>query len=120
LLIGKTNYNKFEYFYWYPGLWRGHIREYVRNDLILLNKFLGLEMLELSTYHLQLDALPSFARKWFVAFSHFLPGFRDSWMLISRKPLNWKYRFKPSHEEFEKAFGTQYYNYSNADFDWTI
>lgn len=119
LLLGKTNYNRFEYFYWYPGLWQGHIREYVRNDLLLLNKFLGLEMLELNTFHLQLDVLPPFARNMFIVLSHFFPGFRDSWMLISRKPLNWKPKFKPSSEEFEKAFGGQYYDYSNADFDWT-
>ena len=118
LLLGRTNYNRFEYFYWYPGLWHGHIREYVRGDLLLLSEFLGLELLELSTYHLQLDRLPVTARRLFVAFSVLAPGTRDSWMLIARKPLDWKPRFKPSPEEFEVAFGSQYYDYSRAEFEW--
>lgn len=118
LLLGKTNYNRFEYYYWYPGLWRGHVREYVRKDLLLLNKFLGLELLELGTYHLQLDVLPSFARKPFSWFSNFFPDVRDSWMLISRKPKNWQTQFRPSIKDFQSAFGTQYYNYTDADFDW--
>jgi len=118
LLLGKTNYNIFEYFYWYPGEWQGHVREYVKNDLLLLNKFLGLDLLELSSYHLHLDVLPPSARKWFVGFSFFFPDIRDSWMLVARKPDGWKERFEPSKEEFTKAFGAQYYDYSNAEFDW--
>jgi SAM-dependent methyltransferase len=118
LLLGKTNYNRFEYFYWYPGLWQGHIREYVKNDLLLLNKFLGLKLIELTSYHLQLDALPQRARELFVGFTYFFPGCRDSWMLIARKPPDWQPRFKPNPKQFENAFGNQYYDYSNADFDW--
>lgn len=118
LLLGKTNYNPYTYYYWYPGLWRGHIREYVRNDLILLNQFLGLELLELTTYHLQLDVLPAWARPLFVALSNFVPGFRDSWMLISRKPENWQPRSEPDSEQFNRAFGGQYFDYSKANFDW--
>lgn len=118
LLFGRTNYNHFEYFYWYPGLWKGHVREYVKKDLLLLNKFLGLELLELSTYHLQLDVLPAGARRPFVAFSAIFPGIRDSWMLIARKPRDWNPRFRPDPEEFSQAFGGQYYDYSTADLDW--
>ena len=118
LLFGKTNYNQFAYYYWYPGLWRGHIREYVRNDLVLLNQFLGLELLELTTYHLQLDVLPAWARPLFVGFSYVVPGIRDSWMLVSRKPEDWVPQFKPNSEQFEQAFGGQYFDYSKAEFDW--
>ena len=118
LLFGKTNYNRFEYYYWYPGLWRGHVREYVRNDLILLNRYLGLELLELSTYHLQLDVLPAWARPLFTSLTHLFPGFRDSWVLVSRKPEDWNPKFTPNSDQFEKAFGDQYFDYSNSDFDW--
>lgn len=118
LLLGKTNYNKFDYFYWYPGDWQGHVREYVKGDLFLLNRFLGLELLDLDTYHLQLDVLPPVAREAFVALTRLFPGFRDSWMLVSRKPPDWKPRFKPGPEEFKKAFGGQYYDYTDEDFDW--
>lgn len=118
LLTGKTNYNKFDYFYWYPGMWNGHVREYVRQDLILLNQYLGLELLELSTYHLQLDVLPAWARPLFTSLTHLAPGFRDSWMLISRKPEGWNPKFKPEPEQFIQAFGGQYYDYSDSDFNW--
>lgn len=118
LLLGRTNYNRFEYFYWYPGLWHGHVREYVQKDLLLLSEYLRLELLELSTYHLQLDRLPVAARQLFVGFSVLAPGTRDSWMLIARKPLDWKPRFKPSPEEFEGAFGSQYYDYTSTEFEW--
>lgn len=118
LMMGKTNYNRFQYFYWYPELWRGHIREYVKKDLQLMTEFLQLELLDLSTYHLQLDVLPGYARQPFVAFSSLLPSVRDSWMLIARKPEDWQPAFKPDATQFKDAFGTQYYNYSDADFDW--
>ena len=118
LLVGKTNYSRFDYYYWYPGIWRGHVREYVKNDLILLTKFLGLDLLELSTYHLQLDVLPAIARRLFIIFSKVFPGTRDSWILICRKPVDWKQRLEPNSDEFKYAFGNQYYDYSKANFDW--
>ncbi len=118
LLLGKTNYSRFPYFYWYPGQWHGHVREYVRKDLLLLNEYLRMDLLELTTYHLQLDALLPFFRKPFIGFSWFFPGIRDSWILVCRKPLDWKPQFEPSGEQFEKAFGNQYYDYSKDDFVW--
>ena len=33
VLIGKTNLPPFDSYYWYPGHWRGHVREYVKGDL---------------------------------------------------------------------------------------
>jgi SAM-dependent methyltransferase len=118
LLFGRTNYAKYAYYYWYPGLWRGHIREYVRGDLILMNQYLDLELLELTTFHLQLDALPAWACQLFVILSNIAPGFRDSWMLISRKPEDWKPRFRPNSVQFAQAFREQYFNYFGVDFDW--
>lgn len=118
ILFGRTNYNRFEYFYWYPGTWKGHVREYVRDDLELVNTFLGLEQLELSSYSLQLDVLPSYLRRPFQLLTVIFPGFRDSWMLISRKPNGWTPRYEPTPAQFSSAFGDQYYNYSEAEFDW--
>lgn len=118
LLFGKTNYNKFEYFYWYPGMWNGHVREYVYKDLFLLNEYLGLELLELSTYNLQLDVLPPYARKPFAICANLVPGVRDSWMLVARKPKSWAPKYAPNDEQFQSAFGGQYFDYSRSDFDW--
>ena len=118
LMMGKTNYNKFDYFYWYPGMWNGHVREYVYNDLFQLNEYLGLELLELSAYSLQLDVLPKYARKPFHLLTTLAPGVRDSWMLISRKPEDWQPLFAPNVTQFQSAFGSQYFDYTGVDFDW--
>jgi len=47
LLFGKTNMPSFDSFYWYPGRWPGHVREYVRDDLAKLSGYLDLHPLEL-------------------------------------------------------------------------
>lgn len=89
VLRGRTNLGSYHRFYWNEGEWRGHIREYVRDDLRQLGEYLGLEVVEISTYHLMLNRLPSWARTpWKIATSVF-PGWRDSWSLVARKPMNW-------------------------------
>ena len=118
LALGKTNYNKFDYFYWYPGTWNGHVREYVKDDLIKLNNYLNLEMLELSSYSLHLDVLPKILRRPYELLTSLVPSVRDSWMLISKKPENWQPQLKPNKEQYKKAFYRQYFDYSKAEFDW--
>ena len=118
LLVGKTNYNRYDYFYWYPGAWNGHVREYVANDLVLLNKYLKLEQVELSSYHLQLDALPKFLRTPFKVGSCLMPGVRDSWMLVSKKPENWLSQVKPSDQQIKEALGWHYFDMSKYEYDW--
>jgi 2-polyprenyl-3-methyl-5-hydroxy-6-metoxy-1,4-benzoquinol methylase len=118
LAVGKTNYNRYDYFYWYPGPWNGHVREYVKNDLVLLNKYLKLEEVSLTSYHLQLDALPAFLRKPFVALSHLMPGARDSWMLVSRKPSDWTSQTVPSKEQIKSSLGWHYFDMSKYEYDW--
>jgi len=111
LLFGKTNYSAFDYYYWSPGVWRGHIREYVKKDLILLAHFLGLKIVELSTHHYHLEVLPKKLRWFFVGLCKLSPGLRESWMLVAQKPSYWNPRFKPTHKVFYRAFGRQYYTY---------
>lgn len=118
LLVGKTNYNRYDYFYWYPGAWNGHVREYVKKDLELLNKYLNLEKVELSSYHLQLDALPALLRTPFKIGSYLMPGVRDSWMLVSRKPKSWSSQVEPSPEQIKDALGWHYFDMSQYDYDW--
>ena len=118
LLVGKTNYNRYDYFYWYPGPWNGHVREYVKNDLVLMNKYLKLDLVEISSYHLQLDALPSFLRMPFRILSHLMPGARDSWMSISRKPSDWTSQTIPSKKQIKDALGWHYFDMSQYEYDW--
>ena len=112
LLVGKTNYNRYDYFYWYPGMWNGHVREYVKLDLELLNKYLKLNLAELSSYHLQLDVLPYMLRKPYQFFSNFIPSIKDTWMLVSQKPKNWKTQYIPSTQQKRESLGWHYFDLS--------
>jgi len=118
LLVGKTNCNRYDYFYWYPGAWYGHVREYVKNDLELLNKYLRLDKVELSSYYLQLDALPTLLRTPYKIATYFAPGVRDSWMLVSRKPENWVSQIESSSQQIKSALGWHYFDMSQYDYDW--
>lgn len=109
LLMGKTNYPRYGYFYWYPQKWDGHVREYVRGDLELLTKFLGLKKLELQTFHIHLDVLPKAIRPIWTSLSKIIPNTRDSFYLIAQKPLDWNPKIRPTKEEFNTAFGRQYF-----------
>ncbi|WP_207802600.1 class I SAM-dependent methyltransferase [Motiliproteus coralliicola] len=90
VLSGKTNLPAFDSFYWNKGPWRGHIREYVKGDLSLLSDYLGLEKIELRSCHHMLRVLPAPARPFFRAITCLFPGWRDSWLLIARKPSHWQ------------------------------
>lgn len=90
LFFGGTNMPNYEKFYWYQGPWRGHIREYVRGDLIQLAGFLGLEIIELNGCDHMLGVLPKFLRAPYLMVTKLLPNLKDSWMLVARKPLDWK------------------------------
>ena len=117
-MIGKTNYNRYDYFYWYPGMWHGHIREYVKLDLQLLNEYLKLNLIELSSYHLQLDVLPFILRKPYQIFSNFFPSIKDTWMLVAQKPKGWKPQFIPSKQQLKKSLGWHYFDVSKDKYNW--
>ena len=118
IFFGRTNYNRYDYFYWYPGFWNGHVREYVKNDLEQLNFFLKLDKKEISSYHLQLDVLPSILRKPFVLISNVMPSIRDTWMLVSAKPKSWKPQFIPSKKQIKKSLGWHYFDISKYKYNW--
>ena len=90
VLVGKTNLPPFDAYFWWPGEWRGHVREYVRGDLEQLTRFLGIEVLELRGVNHMLEQLPHFLRQPFVRLTHFAQGLRDSWVLVARRPEGWQ------------------------------
>lgn len=94
VLFGNTNLPPFNSYYWYPGPWRGHVREYVKRDLELLAKYLGFEVLELRSCHHMLFVVPSRIRWIYLLMTRMFPGWRDSWMLVAKKPLAWTPRRK--------------------------
>jgi SAM-dependent methyltransferase len=89
VLRGHTNLPPFESFFWWPGPWRGHVREYTRGDLSLLVHYLGLTVLDLRSYHHMLTKVPARLRGPYRAITRAFPGWRDSWLLVARKPASW-------------------------------
>ena len=102
LLMGNTNLPDFASYYWYPGQWRGHIREYVKNDLKLLCEYLGFRIEELRGCHHMLKRVPSKIRPVYLFLTNIFPGWRDSWVFVGRKPLNWKAKRNLPRSEFIK------------------
>lgn len=89
ILRGRTNLPEFDLFYWYEGPWRGPVREYVRSDLELLSRFLGLEVVEIRTVHHMLTNLPTKAVVPYRAVTKIFPDWADTWVLVARKPAGW-------------------------------
>lgn len=89
VLFGKSNYPRFGWYYWYPGPWRGHVREYVKDDLIKLCKYLNLGIIELRSCHGMLFRIPTAARMVYLPITKIFPGWRDSWLLVAKKRPDW-------------------------------
>jgi SAM-dependent methyltransferase len=91
VLWGKTNYQLFESYYWSIGPWRGHIREYVRQDFLQLAEFLDLEILELRGCHQMLRRLANKnTRRVYLALTKIFPDLCDTWLFIAKKKSGWK------------------------------
>ncbi len=88
LLLGRSLASFHEY-YWCPGPWRGHVREYVKDDLVELCEHLGLRILELRSCHHMLASLRVIPRPAYLAMTRIFTGWRDSWLLVAQKPPNW-------------------------------
>lgn len=90
VLFGRSNLPRFEIYFWYPGHWRGHVREYVRDDLVKLSEYLNLEIVELRACdHMIEKKLPIFARPVYLAVTRLFTGWKDSWLLLAKKSPNW-------------------------------
>ena len=117
VVFGRTNLPSFEYSYWYPGPWRGHIREYVRDDLVKLAEYLGLEILELRSCHHMLYGAPIFLRPVWIALTSILTGGRDSWLLVAKKKPGWAPKKFLSQSELNAILGRfTCYQYEGGDF----
>jgi 2-polyprenyl-3-methyl-5-hydroxy-6-metoxy-1,4-benzoquinol methylase len=100
VLFGKTNHPVFPVYYWSPIPYRGHLREYTRDDCIHLAKALGLELIEVKGWHQGVKArVPKGLRTLYLAFSTLAPGTRDSWRLIARKPEGWQPKLELAEDE---------------------
>lgn len=106
LLLGKTNLPAFELYYWQAGRWRGHVREYVRSDLRLLAGYLGLTVLELRGCDHMTGKVPAILRPLYRLVTGVFDGFKDTWMMLCRKPADWSPRLELPPEEFRKMMNT--------------
>jgi SAM-dependent methyltransferase len=91
VLFGRTNYPPYEQYFWYPYPWRGHVREYVLNDLKAVAGFLGLRVVELGGIHIWVEKRlrRRFTRWPYLWATFFLSGMRDTVLLIGSKPGGW-------------------------------
>ncbi len=105
ILLGKTMFPRFSTYYWYPGPWRGHVREYVKDDLIRLSGYLALSVLDMHSCNQRTKAMPAVIRPFYRVISSVFTGSRDSWLLIAKKPPGWIPRKTLSDDEFIKVFG---------------
>lgn len=91
LLAGKTNLPPFDQYYFHPeAQWRGHVREYVRDDLERMAKHLCMTIVELRSCHHMLRRLPILWRLPYRAGTLLCPGVRDTWVAVFQKPSGWR------------------------------
>jgi 2-polyprenyl-3-methyl-5-hydroxy-6-metoxy-1,4-benzoquinol methylase len=103
VLCGKTNMERFDSYYWYPGQFRGHIREYVKDDLVQLCNFLNLTIIELhGVDHMVDKKLPKYIGIIYKAVTNIFPGWKDSWQLVAKKNRNWKPQKNISKDKLER------------------
>ena len=85
LLFGKTNFPNFSSYYWSKDPWRGHVREYVYDDLKELSNFLDLELKILEGRHHMLQKVPKFFLPLYKLITSIFSNWRDSWLLVAQK-----------------------------------
>ena len=85
VIRGRTNYPPYRQFF-ESDTWRGHVREYVWDDLVQLATFLGLEEATVHGRHHMLGVLPRWAQLPYRALTAHAPALRDSLVLCGRKP----------------------------------
>lgn len=90
VLSGRTNYPRYPAYFWSGEIWRGHKREYVKDDLAQLCKFMGLQPVLLKGQHHRMRALPPWARGLFRATIGKVDSLRDTVALIAKKPRDWR------------------------------
>jgi len=110
VICGHTNLARFESYFWYPGSWRGHIREYTKWDLIQLAKFMDLEIVELRSCDHMLQIVPPMFRLPYRIVTGVFTGWKDSWLLVARRNKNWqpKELRRSEIDEILKRFGGSY------------
>ena len=105
VLKGGTNLTRFEEYYWDDDPFRGHIREYVKDDLVQLSNNLNLEILELrSCDHMIENRLAGIKRPIYLFLTGIFRGWKDSWLLVAKKKPGWQPKRTLPKEDRLKLF----------------
>ena len=107
VMRGKSNMPPYQAYYWYPGNWRGHVREYVRDDLVQMTDYLQMEVVDLRGCHHMSRRVPKSLRMFYFAATSVFKGWRDSWTLVAKKPSNWTPKLELSKEELDRIIMLQ-------------
>lgn len=88
---GRSNHVDVLALYRSAGRWRGHVREYTLAETALLVKTAGFEIAQARTFDRTATMkIPSpFARAIYRGLAKVVPTFRDSLLVIGRKPAGW-------------------------------
>jgi SAM-dependent methyltransferase len=106
VMLGRSNMPRYDLFYWSPGPWRGHVREYVKRDLTQLCTFLDLRIRELRSLSLRVpNALPRGLRPLYRLATWAIPGSRDTWSLVARKGTKWAPRRALGQQKLREVVG---------------
>ena len=106
VLAGRSNYVDALAFFRSSGQWRGHVREYTLAETALVIKIAGFSIVQASTFDRAATMkIPSpLARAVYRGLSAMVPTFRDSLLVIARKPQDWT-EVTFSEEVFRRALG---------------
>jgi SAM-dependent methyltransferase len=105
VVAGRTNMPRYAHFYWNPGPWRAHVREYTKGDLAEMTDYLGLTQVELRACDHMLEVVPRRVRPLYRAATKLAPGLKDSWLLVARKPDGWTPKRLPPPDELRELLG---------------
>ena len=73
------------------------------------DKFLKLNMLEVSDHHYHLDRISKFTTVIFKFICKIIPGLRESWVYVGQKPEGWTPCLNPSQKDLVKANEKTYF-----------
>ena len=108
VLRGRTNLPDYYSYFWSPGSWRGHVREYVKNDLILLCEYLSLDLISVKgSDHMASIRLKGLLKKIYFLVTKFDDSLKDTWTLIAKKPSNWKNNKEMKFDEYLKYLSSK-------------
>ena len=92
MLLGRTNHTPVAGFYELVGPWRGHVREFTFQETCQILQWTGFEILHNAKFDGMINRRLQnpFSRLLFKALCIAVPTYRDSLLVVARKPADWQ------------------------------